>query len=87
MRECAVDILGEDSVQCVENPSIGGEDFADYLGHVPGSLFRLGCASPPGAPRLRSPEFDLDERAPAAGAKILARAPVEWPAPEKRTPR
>jgi len=45
-------------------------------------MFRLGCA-PPGesAPPLHSPHFDLDERALAIGAKILARTAVRWSKP------
>ena len=84
--DCAVDVLGENSVENVENPSTGGEDFANYLGQVPGSLFRLGCASSADAPPLHSPEFDLDEGALAVGAKILARAAVEWSRPEGQAP-
>ena len=26
-------------------PSMGSEDFADYLEHVPGTMFRLGAAA------------------------------------------
>ena len=86
MRDCAVDVLGENSVENVKNPSMGGEDFANYLGQVPGSLFRLGCASSADAPPLHSPDFDLDERALSVGAKILARAAVEWSRPEGQAP-
>ncbi len=82
---CAVDVLGENFVQSVENPSMGGEDFANYLGHVRGSLFRLGCALSPDSPPLHSADFDIDERALAAGAKVLARVAVEWARPQRQT--
>lgn len=80
----AADFLGPDAVDRIERPSMGGEDFAYYLGHVPGAMFRLGCAaSPAGGPPLHSPEFDLDERALVTGARILARAAVVWSNPER----
>ena len=76
-RKATADLLGPGAVQEVERPSMGGEDFAHYLDLIPGSMFRLGCASDAkgGAP-LHSPEFDLDENALAIGAKILARTAV-----------
>ncbi len=83
--DCAVNALGESNVENVANPSMGGEDFANYLGHVRGSLFRLGCATSPHAPPLHSADFDIDEGALATGAKVLARAAVEWSRPERAT--
>ena len=58
---------------------MGGEDFAFYLDHVPGAMFRLGCGSPEaGAASLHSAGFDLDERSLPIGAKVLARAAILW---------
>ena len=72
-----------DRVQNIGQPSMGGDDFAHYLQRVPGSLFRLGCSAPASAgPGLHSPDFDIDERALAIGAKILARAVVRWSEPK-----
>jgi metal-dependent amidase/aminoacylase/carboxypeptidase family protein len=83
IRQCAVDLLGADRVQNIGQPSMGGDDFAHYLQRVPGSLFRLGCSAPASAgPGLHSPDFDIDERALAIGAKILARAVVRWSEPK-----
>jgi amidohydrolase len=63
---------------------MGGEDFSHYLDRVPGAMFRLGCAPSPGpAAPLHSPNFDLDERAIALGARILARAVVLWSNPAR----
>jgi amidohydrolase len=76
-RRSGAELLGPESVQEIARPSMGGEDFAHYLDLIPGSMFRLGCASAAkGGVPLHSPEFDLDERALAVGAKILARAVV-----------
>lgn len=82
IREVAGTLVGAPNVQEIEQPSMGGEDFAEYLDLVPGCMFRLGCRSDsiPGAP-LHSPKFDLDERAIAIGAKILASAAVRWADP------
>lgn len=79
IRTAASDLLGAENVENIERPSMGAEDFANYLSHVPGTMFRLGVTSPDvgGAP-LHSPMFDIDDRALAIGAKILARAAVLW---------
>jgi len=83
----AADLLGLAHVHPIARPSMGGEDFAHYLAHVPGSMFRLGCApagAPAGAaPPLHSPRFDVDERALPLGAKVLARAAVAWADPAR----
>ncbi len=68
-------VLGRENVRRIDLPSMGGEDFAIYLDHVPGALLRVGCAAPGAdAPFLHSPVFDVDERILAQGAKILLRA-------------
>lgn len=54
--------------------SAGGDDFAWYLEHVPGSYGRLGLHDPAsGGPRLdlHSSTFDVDERAIAVGVRVL----------------
>jgi metal-dependent amidase/aminoacylase/carboxypeptidase family protein len=62
---------------------MGSEDFAVYLEHVPGSMFRLGAAGENGTwSGLHTPTFDVDERCLAVGAKILARCVVEWAKPQ-----
>jgi metal-dependent amidase/aminoacylase/carboxypeptidase family protein len=54
---------------------MGSEDFAFYLEHVPGAMFRLGCASERvGSSALHTPTFDVDDEALRVGAKILAHA-------------
>lgn len=90
VRSVASAVLGPQHVRPIPRPSMGGEDFAHYLAHVPGCMFRLGCATAaegggsaaevPSAPpvTLHSPRFDLDERAMAVGAKVLARSVVRW---------
>jgi amidohydrolase len=75
----AQSLLGSGNVVSMPRPSMGSEDFAAYLEHVPGTMFRLGAAGDDGsAPGLHTPTFDVDERCLAVGAKILARTVVEW---------
>jgi amidohydrolase len=68
-------VLGNDGIQYITLPSMGAEDFSQYLTRVPGAMLRIGCA-PPGfsAPYLHAPDFDVDERVLALGTRILLRA-------------
>ena len=85
IRQDAIDLLGQTHVQTIAKPSMGGEDFANYLDHVPGSLFRLGCMPARGsAPPLHAPDFDIDERALVIGAKMLARSVVNYFDPSQK---
>jgi amidohydrolase len=54
--------------------SLGGEDFAWYLEHVPGAMARLGVrpAGVDTAADLHTPGFDPDEDAIAIGMTVLA---------------
>jgi len=74
--KAARELLGPHRVETIAQPSLGGEDFSGYLSLAPGAMMRLGVASGPGWPPLHSPRFDIDERALAIGAKLLARAAV-----------
>jgi len=72
-RQAGEAVLGIGHVD--ETPrSMGGEDFAWMLEQVPGSLARLGVRRPGEAPvmDLHRGEFDVDERAIAGGAMVLA---------------
>ncbi len=57
----------------LDTPSMGGEDFAEYLRVIPGCLFRLGTGADP-ATRfpLHHPCFDIDERAMREGIRLFA---------------
>ena len=78
LANVAGSMLGTDRVQWMGRPSMGGEDFAFYLEHAPGAMFRLGSSrDTTPASGLHTPLFDIDERCLAIGAKILATAVVE----------
>jgi amidohydrolase len=79
----ARELLGQDNVSVMPRPSMGSEDFAAYLEHVPGSMFRLGCAGDRSPwPGLHTPTFDVDERCLEVGASVLARTVIEWAKPQ-----
>ncbi|MDA7977622.1 MAG: amidohydrolase [Pirellulales bacterium] len=77
-------VIGLEQIDTIPRPSMGSEDFAFYLEHAPGCMFRLGCASPEvGSAGLHSANFDIDERALAIGAKILAETVIRWSNPQR----
>lgn len=78
-----VDVLGQDRAEVMEQPSMGGEDFAYYLERVPGTLLRIG-SKPPGAEPtgLHTPMFDVDEEVIRHGVTIMTRVAIEWCRPD-----
>jgi amidohydrolase len=79
VHDVSSQVVGAENVVAMPRPSMGSEDFAAYLEHVPGTMFRLGVASNANSwPGLHTPLFDVDERCLTIGAKILARTVVEW---------
>jgi amidohydrolase len=75
--EAATPVLGAANVGVIPQPSMGSEDFACYLEHCPGAMFRLGVARDLASiTPLHTPRFDVDESALVTGARILAAAIV-----------
>jgi amidohydrolase len=72
LRRSVEQTLGPSAVAPTDQ-SLGGEDFAWYLEHVPGAMARLGVRRPglAAAPDLHTPEFVPDEDAIALGTTIL----------------
>lgn len=64
--------LGADRVVEAEI-SMGGEDFAFYLDHVPGAMIRLGTGIPGSDVRMdiHQSGFDVDERAIGYGVRVM----------------
>ena len=86
IRRAAAATVGPAGVDEIPRPSMGGEDFSAYLLNTPGAMFRLGVRSGElGAAPLHSPQFDIDERALAIGAAILARCVVLDQQPDRRS--
>ena len=64
--------IGNENVILLENPSLGGEDFAFYLEQISGVYFRIGCFDGK-ATDLHSNYFDIDENSIKTGITILSR--------------
>lgn len=68
------DIAGDAAVFHLPRPSMGAEDFAHYLAHIPGALLRVGTQSGPRTSfPLHDAHFDIDESALSLTAYLLAR--------------
>ncbi|HXO96048.1 MAG TPA: amidohydrolase [Chthoniobacterales bacterium] len=82
----ARELVGADRVATDDRPSLGGEDFADYLTHVPGCMVSLGVKRPgTEVTALHTSGFDIDEKALLIGARLFARILLRWPADFGRT--
>jgi amidohydrolase len=73
IEEASREAFGNDHILIITEPSLGAEDFALYLEHAPGSMFRLGVGNPhlPNHP-LHHPEFEADENSIFTGVVTLA---------------
>jgi len=72
-RETAEGLLGKEKVVLIDQPSMGGEDFAYYLRRVPGCFVRFG-ATKKGRDnsKAHSAIFDFDEEVIRIGAVFYA---------------
>ena len=71
LEKAARAVLGDENVEYLSQPSLGAEDFAEMLQHVPGCMFRLGVAGPEGCHPLHHGCFNPDESAIATGVEVL----------------
>ena len=72
LSSVAKNVMDEENIVYLENPSLGAEDFAFFLQDVPGTMFRLGVAGKKGCAPLHSGNFSLDEKSLELGIKILS---------------
>jgi len=79
LEASAKEAWGSDRVQILPEPSLGAEDFAVYLQHAPGTMFRLGVGfkDKPNYP-LHHPLFEVDESAIITGVVTLAYAIYQY---------
>jgi hippurate hydrolase len=71
--EIARTTLGEDRVETVDAPTMGGEDFSYYGDHAKACFFLLGLR-PEGVkqyPTLHQPDFDFNDDALATGIEMM----------------
>jgi amidohydrolase len=77
--DVACKFLGQNNVISNDPPSLGGEDFADYVVKVPGCMLTLGVAFPhTEITPLHTATFNLNEAALLIGPKLLARCLLRW---------
>ncbi len=77
LRDSGIKVLGQENVIELQKPSLGAEDFAEFLKDIPGAMFRLGVSSSNGCAPLHSSKFDPDERAIAIGIKVVTESIVK----------
>jgi amidohydrolase len=78
--EVARRLLGPENVLSNEPPSMGAEDFADYLQVIPGCMIGLGAkAADRQITPLHTATFDIDEAALPIGARLLTALVLQWP--------
>lgn len=79
LRESILETLGEKAIFDIPRPSMGAEDFAHYLNHVPGMLIRVGtCDGPDTAYPLHDSKFDIDESAMPLASRLVARTLIRY---------
>ncbi|MFN5516086.1 MAG: M20 family metallopeptidase [Cyanobacteriota bacterium] len=75
LEDVSREAWGSERVEIIPEPSLGAEDFALYLQHAPGAMFRLGVGfTDRRNPPLHHPQFEADERAIYTGVVTLAAA-------------
>lgn len=79
LEESAQEAWGNENVEIIPEPSLGAEDFALYLEHAPGSMFRLGVGYQDKHNHpLHHPLFEVDESAIVTGVVTLAHAAYKY---------
>jgi len=75
----AVRALGDNRVQIVGEPTMGGEDFSYYGHHVPACFFVLGVKPPDRQkyPSLHQPEYDFNDDALPTVIEVMCRLALE----------
>ncbi len=79
VEECSKELLGDEKVIQLNMPSLGAEDFAEFLEDVPGTMIRLGVAPPKGncAP-LHNGLFAPDENSLEVGINVIFSTLLTW---------
>lgn len=68
--EAAKRSLGSEYIEFMNESSMGGEDFAYYLEHIPGSYYRIGCFNG-FSTDVHTPTFDIDDSCISTAIKVL----------------
>ena len=79
VRAAASQVVGENQIQPIGPPSMGGEDFAFYSQEIPAAFLRLGCAGQEiGMLPLHNSGFDIDEKILPLGAELFDQVAREF---------
>ena len=75
----AAECVGDKNVRCDYPPSLGSEDFAFYLEHIPGAFWWLGLAEPEEVNiPLHNPKFDFNDKAIALGINLHCQSALNF---------
>ena len=75
----AAQIVGEENVVEIEEPTMGGEDMAFFLKAAPGTFFFLGSAKAgEDVYPHHHPKFDLDEKVMWKGTALFVATAYSW---------
>ena len=75
ISEVGQEVLGADNVVSIPYSSMGAEDFAMYLEHAPGAMFRLGLGD---VSPIHTPTFNFDDRALPIGVELFSRIALRF---------
>ncbi len=78
IENSAQSILGIEKVKRLNSPSLGAEDFAEFLEEVPGTMFRLGVSPVEGCAPLHNGCFAPDEKSIEIGINVLFQTLLNW---------
>ncbi|HZO89562.1 MAG TPA: amidohydrolase [Chthonomonadaceae bacterium] len=76
VAEVGREVLGEGNVVTLEAPSMGAEDFAVYLRHAPGTMFRLGVGEE--MPPLHTPRYNFADAALSYGMELFTQIALRY---------
>ena len=73
-------ILGTENVVYLEKPSMGSEDFSNYLKFIPGAMFRLGTKNQNKLSELglHNPSVIFDTNSIFVGAKVMSKFILDY---------
>lgn len=77
LRQVGQKILKDEDILMIQKPTMGGEDFANYLQHVPGAFFWLGAEKEEFYP-IHHPRFDFNEEIMKIGMEFFIRSAFDF---------
>lgn len=79
VEEAILETHGPEAIFEIPRPSMGAEDFAHYLTHVPGLLLRVGTSTGPDTSHpLHDSDFDVDESSLSIASQLMSRVLIKF---------